>query len=311
MRTAFIKEFEKQAELNEDIVVLVGDLGFSVFDEFRKKFPDRFFNMGIAEQNMMSVAAGLALNGKKVFVYSIIPFVTARCIEQIKNDICYPNLNVTIVGVGSGFSYGSAGFSHHAIEDISLMKSLPNMAVLTPSDPHEVTELVSQCIDYENPTYLRLGKNGEQIFNHKNQKIILGKSHYIKEGEEVAIISNGNIVEEVILASKKLNDININYSIVSIPTLKPIDKSFFDGVFKKHKFIFIIEEHNKIGGLGDTLFSLNKENKYRNIIKHFAIDDSFVKIVGDNKYIRKELKLDAYSIFDKIKNTLKEYNNEN
>ena len=228
MRTAFIKELEKQAEENKNIVVLVGDLGFSVFDNFRKKFPDRFFNMGIAEQNMMSVAAGLALNGKKVFVYSIIPFVTARCIEQIKNDICYPSLDVVIVGVGSGVSYGSAGFSHHAIEDIALMKSLSDMTVLTPSDPHEVKKLVSECCKYDAPSYLRLGKNNETIFNNENQEIIIGKSHYIKKGKDIAIIVNGNIIEEVKLSQKLLEDEQINPSIISVPTLKPIDELFFN-----------------------------------------------------------------------------------
>ncbi|MBT3394997.1 1-deoxy-D-xylulose-5-phosphate synthase [archaeon] len=307
MRNTFIKELEKQAETNEDIVVLVGDLGFSVFDNFRKKFPDRFFNMGIAEQNMMSVAAGLALNGKKVFVYSIIPFVTARCIEQIKNDICYPNLNVVIVGVGSGVSYGSAGFSHHAIEDIALMKSLSNMTVLTPSDPYEVRKLVSECCKYVTPTYLRLGKNNETTFNDENQEIIIGKSHYIKEGKDIAIIINGNIIEEAMIARKLLESEQINPAIISVPTLKPLDKLFFNDIFKKYKFIFIIEEHNKTGGLGDSLFALNKENKYENSIEHIAINDSFIKTVGDNKYIRKSLGLDANSIFNKIKKKFEEH----
>ncbi len=308
MRTAFIKELEKQAEENKNIVVLVGDLGFSVFDNFRKKFPDRFFNMGIAEQNMMSVAAGLALNGKKVFVYSIIPFVTARCIEQIKNDICYPSLDVVIVGVGSGVSYGSAGFSHHAIEDIALMKSLSDMTVLTPSDPHEVKKLVSECCKYDAPSYLRLGKNNETIFNNENQEIIIGKSHYIKKGKDIAIIVNGNIIEEVKLSQKLLEDEQINPSIISVPTLKPIDELFFNDIFKKHKFIFIIEEHNKIGGLGDSLFALNKENKYKNVIEHMAINNPSIKTIGDNKYLRKSLGLDANSIFNKIKKKIEEYN---
>ena len=234
--------------------------------------------------------------------------MTARCIEQIKNDICYPSLDVVIVGVGSGVSYGSAGFSHHAIEDIALMKSLSDMTVLTPSDPHEVKKLVSECCKYDAPSYLRLGKNNETIFNNENQEIIIGKSHYIKKGKDIAIIVNGNIIEEVKLSQKLLEDEQINPSIISVPTLKPIDELFFNDIFKKHKFIFIIEEHNKIGGLGDSLFALNKENKYKNVIEHMAINNPSIKTIGDNKYLRKSLGLDANSIFNKIKKKIEEYN---
>ncbi|MFH1840212.1 MAG: transketolase C-terminal domain-containing protein [Nanoarchaeota archaeon] len=300
MRTTFIRTLEKLAELNKNIVLLTGDLGFSVFEDFQKKFPDRFFNVGIAEQNMAGLAAGLALNGKKVFIYSIIPFVTFRCLEQIRNDICYPNLDVVIVGVGSGVSYGSAGFSHHAIDDVGALKSIPNLTILAPSDPLEVERLVLECVDYKHPVYLRLGKNNEVSINDPEIDIKIGKAHYVYKGKDIALVTYGNIIEEVNSACKKLGTLGRNVSLVSVPTLKPMDVSFFQNLFETHKYIFIIEEHNKIGGLGDSIFRINKNNLNRNIFEHLAVNDQFLCGAGNNKYFRKELGLDSEAIFNSV-----------
>ena len=167
MRNAFIKTLSQLALENENIYLLTGDLGYSVFEDFQKKFSKRFINMGISEQNMMGVAAGLALSGKTVFVYSIIPFLIFRCFEQIRNDICYHDLNVKLIGVGGGFSYGVNGYSHYAVEDISIMKTLSPMTILCPGDPMEVEYAVKSAERRKGPFYVRLGKNGEPII-HKN-----------------------------------------------------------------------------------------------------------------------------------------------
>ena len=300
MRDAFITTLEEEAEKDKRIVVLTADMGFSVLEKFQEKFPGRFFNMGISEQNMMGVAAGLALTGKKVFIYSMIPFVTFRCLEQIRNDICYHDLAVVIVGVGSGVSYGTLGFSHHAIEDLGVLKSISNITILAPSDPYEVRQLVKECVGYPHPVYMRLGKNKEMTFHKKGDKIRIGRANYLSRGEDIALVTFGNIMDEVVDVHARLKDLGHNASIVSTPSIKPIDEKFFMRLFGSHKHIFIIEEHNKIGGLGDTLFSLNKNNKCKNVFTHIAIDDTFVTEVGGKKHIRKTLGLDAHTILKKV-----------
>ncbi len=299
MRTTFASTLEEQANLDKKIVLLTADMGFSVFETFRKKFPDRFFNVGISEQNMIGLAAGLALAGKKVFVYSIIPFVTFRCLEQIRNDLCYQDLPVVVVGVGSGVSYGAAGFSHHALEDIGALKSIPNIVILAPSDPSEVRQLVIESCKYKHPVYLRLGKNNEKTFNFSN-RIKIGGSYYIRKGKKVALVTCGNVIEEVMEAYERLKASKIIVSVVSVPTIKPLDASFFKALLKAHKHVFIIEEHNIFGGLGDSIFNFNKNNLNKNDIYHIAFNDKFVQEIGDNKYLRKISGLDANSIYNKV-----------
>lgn len=303
MRTAFLQVLMEEANRNKDIVLLTGDLGFSLFEPFREKFPDQFFNMGVAEQNMIGVAAGLALRGKKVFVYSIIPFVTFRCLEQIRNDLCYHDLGVVIVGVGSGISYSTSGFSHHSISDIGALKSIPKMTILSPSDPIEVSSLVRECINYPHPVYLRLGKNNEQIIN-QSTKISINNINYIKQGSEIALITHGNIIGEVNIVYNKLREKGHSPSLISIPTIKPLNEEILD-ILKKHKHIVIVEEHNHIGGLGDSIFNINKNNIYQNQFLHLAVDDKFITRVGSLQYLRKCLALDANSIFKKIVSWIK------
>jgi len=300
MRNAFVKVLEEEAEKNKDIVLLTGDLGFSVFESFQKKFPNRFFNCGVAEQNMMGVAAGLSLLGKTVFVYSIIPFVTFRCLEQIRNDVCYHDLKVIIVGVGSGLSYGALGFSHHANEDIGCLKSIPNLTILSPSDPNEVSAFVKESNSYNHPIYLRLGKNNERKFNVSSE-IKIGKVYPIIRGNDAALITHGNIIEEVMEASDMLKKEGISISVISSPTIKPINPKNFEPIFKEHKKVFVIEEHNSIGGLGDSIASLNLGETVK-----IAIKDQFIYGAGDNKYLRTKEGLDSVSLFKKIMETLKE-----
>ncbi|MEM3585164.1 MAG: transketolase C-terminal domain-containing protein [Candidatus Woesearchaeota archaeon] len=285
---------EKEVEKKENIVLITGDLGFSVFESFQNKFPNRFFNAGIAEQNMIGVAAGLSLAGKKVFVYSIIPFITFRCLEQIRNDICYQDRDVVLVGVGSGVSYGSLGFSHHAIEDVGCLKSIPNITILSPSDPNEVSALTKEAVSFKHPIYLRLGKNNEKNFNY-SKSIRIGKAYYIKKGSNVALVTHGNIMEEVILAYEKLKKHGINASVISCPTIKPLDKQFFRALYRDHEKVFVIEEHNTIGGLGDSLCQLN----FGKTIK-IGIEDHFIYEAGSQAYLRKKEGLDSDSIVKKV-----------
>jgi len=184
------------------------------------KYPNNFFNMGISEQNMIGVAAGLTLTGKKVFAYSIIPFVTFKCVEQIRNDLCYPNLDVVVVGVGSGFSYGPAGFSHHSLEDVGTLKTLPNLTILTPSDPLETKCLTQEVVNYKHPAYLRLGKNNEKVINEDSLNLKIGDINILKSGKDFALITHGNIIGEVYLSYEKLLKEGHNPSLISVPTIK-------------------------------------------------------------------------------------------
>ena len=300
MRDSFIKVLSEEAEKNENIVLLTGDLGFSLFEKFQEKFPDRFYNMGIAEQNMVGVAAGLALQGKKVFVYSIIPFVTYRCLEQIRNDLCYQELGVVIVGVGSGLSYGASGFSHHAIDDIGCLRSVPNLTILSPSDPVEVGELVKQSIDYPHPVYLRLGKAKEPVFTKDSSKIKIGKINPIRLGSKLAILVHGNIIDEVHSSLDILKKQEVNPSLISVHTIKPLGEEEIRGVLKDHSHIIIVEKHSYIGGLGDSVFNLNKNNENSNKFLHICLDDSFVHEVGGSKHLRSHTQMDSKSIARRI-----------
>ncbi len=194
MRTTFINTLTGLARKNKKIFLLTADLGFSVFENFSKEFPRRFINLGVAEQNMIGVASGLALSGKIVFVYSIIPFVTMRCFEQIRNDLCIHKLNVRIIGIGAGLSYGNQGPTHHAIEDVAIMRALPNMVVICPGDPIETELVLKESIVYQGPIYIRLG-TGSKVHDHSAQiRYKVGKGILVEDGFDITIIGSGSLL---------------------------------------------------------------------------------------------------------------------
>ncbi|WP_238883213.1 transketolase family protein [Clostridium sp. YIM B02551] len=302
MRTAFINKLTEMARKDEDIYLITGDLGFSVFEKFEQEFQDRFVNVGIAEATMIGIAAGLALSGKKVYVYSIIPFVTMRCFEQIRVDLCYQNLNVTLVGVGGGLSYGAAGATHHAIEDIALMRSLPNMKVVCPGDPTEAEKAVEQAVGLEGPVYIRLNKNGEpKLHNEDSIKFNIGKAIKIYEGNELSIIATGNMLEQSINISKKLIENGYNVNLISMHTIKPIDKECIIECLDKTKYIFTLEEHNIFGGLGSAVSEVIATNISKPItFKSYGIPDTYAESSGSRDYFRKKYGIDEESIYNKI-----------
>jgi transketolase len=305
MRSTFIRTLVEEAESNKDIMLLTGDLGYSLLEDFQRRFPDRFINMGVAEQNMIGVAAGLALTGKKVFVYSIIPFVTFRCLEQIRNDLCYHDLGVVIVGVGSGVTYGPLGFSHHAIEDIGALRSIPNMTILTPSDPVEVRCLLKACMKYDHPVYLRLGKTKEETIN-KSDDIAIGHLNVLEKGRDILFITHGNIAHSVKLAFQRIKSEGFQPSLATVPTLKPFNDGEFLSLLKEHKKIIVVEKHNRIGGLGDAIFNLNMNNKNGNKFLHIALEDNFVTHIGDSDHLRKLFRMDSESIYRRASEFIKE-----
>jgi transketolase len=304
MRNAFINTLIELAEKDKNIYLLTGDLGFSILEKFSQKFPERFINCGVAEQNMMGVAAGLALSGKKPYVYSIIPFITMRCLEQIRNDVCYQNLDVKIIGVGSGLAYGSLGATHHAIEDIAILRALPNMTVLSPGDPVETKELVLKSYQTKNPTYLRLNKSGEKILYNFNPEIEIGKPSILKEGENGAIIATGIFVGLGMEIIERLKEKGYNFKLISLHTLKPIDKETLLRELKDKQIVFTLEEHNIIGGLGSAVAEILIEASYKGFFKRIGILDKYFSEVGETQYLRLKHGLVTEEILSQIFNNL-------
>jgi transketolase len=294
MRNAFIKFLESQAEIDESIYLISGDLGFSVIETFREKFPHRFINAGIAEQSMIGVAAGLAMTGKRVYVYSIIPFVTMRCFEQIRNDLCYQQLPVTLVGVGGGFSYGALGVTHHAIDDVAIMRALPEMTVVAPGSAYETKHLMPLIHQHNGPTYLRLANNEELVTYPTHTAIQLGKAIEIIPHACQTIIATSNALDLGWQVCHELKRYGIDIGLVSMPTIKPLDKDFFT----THNFdaIFTIEEHSIVGGLGEsiahTLCSLGKHATFH----AFGINDVFFHETGNRTQLKERAGLSSKNI---------------
>jgi len=305
MRKAFIETLIKLAEKDKNIYLLTGDLGFSVLEPFSRRFPKRFINCGVAEQNMMGLAAGLALSGKKPYVYSIIPFVTMRCFEQIRNDVCYQNLDVKIVGVGSGLAYGPLGPTHHAIEDIGTLRTLPNMIILSPADPVETKELTLQSYQRKSPTYLRLHKSGEKILYRFPQKIEIGKPSILKEGKDGLIIATGILVNLCLEVVEELRKNDYNFRLISLHTLKPIEKKEILKAITGFKLIFTVEEHNVFGGLGSAMAEILAESNYEGHFERIGIPDKYCSEVGGTDYLRGLFGLAKGEICKKILEKLK------
>jgi transketolase len=305
MRNSFIDTIFNQRKINKKIFFISGDLGYSVIDKFAETFPDSFLNAGISEQNMTLLAAGISKADRIVFTYSIGNFNSLRVLEQIRNNICYNNLNVKIVSIGAGLGYGQLGFTHHLTEDIGIMKSLPNLTVFSPADSFEAQIVTELAINHNGPCYIRLGKGKEE--NIHNSKIYFGIGEAIKinEGSNVAILVTGNIIIEANKVVENLMRIyNINCGLFSFPTIKPLDSKTLSQCISNYQLIFTIEEGNVISGFGSSVAQYLIENNYNGKFKAFGINDCFLSIVGDQKYLLKQVGLDSDSLLKKIENFL-------
>ena len=302
MRDTFVKTLLEIAKRDKNVYIVTGDLGFGVLKPFWTELPDQIINAGIAEQNMTSIAAGLAMQGKIVYTYSIGNFPTLRCIEQIRNDCAYHNANVKVVCVGGGFVYGSLGMSHHATEDIAMMRALPDVTVLAPGDLIEA-EAATKAI-YETPgtCYLRLGRGGEKRIHEKLEGFAIGKAIEIQKGERVAVFSTGAIFDEVDEACKELKAEGIVPSVYTFPTVKPIDREVILDCARNNKAIVTVEEHNLSGGFGSAVAEVLAEIEVAHAkLVRVALDDRYSSIVGSQKYLRKQYNIDAKAIVEKIK----------
>lgn len=303
MRNAFIKELGNLA-VDPELMVLLADNGIIVFDEFTEKYPDKILNVGIAEANMIGVAAGLADSGFRPIVYSIAPFVTMRVFEQIRNDICYQNLNVIIVGIGAGFAYSTLGPTHHAIEDIAVMRSLPNMQVFSPSDPNETQSVARKIFETGGPAYIRIGTGRNPTVYDEINDFKVGKGDEIKNGKDATIVATGTIVYDALEAAKQLERDGISVGVINMPSIKPLDTDIIERKAKETGIILTIEEHNIIGGLGSAISEWLMESSSSPPIKfkRLGLNDSFCKGYGSIDEIRELNGLSIKHIVEEIKN---------
>lgn len=305
MRNAFIQELLEQAKNNDKIQLITGDLGYGVLNEFWGKYPNQFINAGIAEQAMTGIATGMALEGNIVFTYSIANFPTMRCLEQIRNDCAYHNANVKIVAVGGGLVYGAHGMSHHATEDIAIMRALPNVVVTAPADPIEAKYITREIIKHQGTCYMRLGRGGEKIIHNKKlENLKLGKAIQIEEGKKIAIFSTGAILDEAIEVRKNLASKKIECALYSFPTIKPLDIEIIQKYADNAELIVTIEEHNIIGGFGSAVAEVIAENRNNCKLLRIGLNDTYSSVVGTQSYLREMYGINAKKIEKRILNLL-------
>jgi transketolase len=285
------------APQHPEVLFLSGDLGFGVLNEFIARFSRQFLNVGVAEQNMSGLAAGLAMEGHTVFTYSIGNFPTLRCLEQIRNDICYHNANVKIVCVGGGMSYGSVGFSHHATEDLAILRSLPGMLVLSPGDLWEAAEAARYLLSHRGPAYLRLDKSTAPVTLRSGEVFRPGKIRTILEGSDVTLAATGGILGEALLAADALAERGIRCRVLSVHTIKPLDTDTLATAASETGGIISIEEHAVDGGLGGAIAeSLMEAGVFPGFFVRMGLHNTFSSVVGSQQYLRKIYSLDAGSI---------------
>ena len=305
MRNIFIKELIKESRIDKDIYLITADLGFRSFEVFKQEFPDRFINVGVSENNMIGLSAGMALKGKKVFAYSILPFLVYRCLEQIRNNLCHNNLNVKLIGGGGGFSYAEQGISHNTTEDLSIMRSLPNISVFNPGSKIEAELAIKTVFKMSSPSFVRLGKVPKIEYYKNKPSYKAGDGLLIQNGKDLTIFSSGNITEVAVEVANKLRNHDIHAKIISIICLKPLNKeSIISHISSKH--VITIEEHSEIGGLGSAIADILCENALNNILlKKIALKDKCHTDIGSQKFLRKLNGLDSNQIVIKIINLIK------
>ena len=286
MRDTFVRTLMELARQDRNIQLLTGDLGFGVLKPFWEQLPDQFTNAGIAEQNMTTLAAGMALEGKTVFTYSIGNFPTLRCLEQIRNDCAYHEANVKIVCVGGGFVYGALGMSHHATEDLAVMRALPGVAVLAPGDALEAEAATRAIARYPGTCYLRLGRGGEMKIRDRIEHFEIGRAIPVCQGDTVAIFTTGAIYEEAYEACRLLRQQGIRPTVYTFPTVKPLDRETVLRCAETHQLIVTCEEHTVVGGFGSAVAEVMAECPGRASLLRIGIRDTYCTQVGDQHYLR-------------------------
>jgi transketolase len=300
MRNAFADELLKLAREDSRVSILSGDIGNRLFDKFKAEFPDRFYNCGVAEANMISMAAGLACCGLRPICYTITPFVTTRCLEQIKVDVCYHGMPVMIVGTGSGLSYASLGSTHHSFEDIAIMRALPDMCVLAPADAGELRSCMRAVLRQKAPAYIRIGKKGEPVLFKEPPPFEIGRWNVVEPGERVCILSCGTVLPVALEAAASLG--GIKPQVVRCASVKPLDAGFLRAIAADFELIATVEEHSLVGGFGSAVaeFLADAGLSRPPRLLRAGIPDHFLHDCGEQDHARALCGLDAGAIATRI-----------
>lgn len=306
MRDAFVRALMREFAVDERILLVTGDLGFGVLKPFWEKYPERIINAGIAEQGMMGMAAGLASTGRTVFVYSIGNFPTLRCLEQIRNDCAYHQANVKVVCVGGGFVYGSLGMSHHATEDMSILRALPGVTCFTPGDPEETEAVVAEMLHTKGTCYLRLGRGNEP---RVHQSPVTGwhapDALTIRNGKDVALLTAGGILVEAERAAQLLEEKGISAEVVSFPCLKPLDEKKIESLSKRFSHLVAVEENTIVGGFGSAVCETLADKGFPCRVHRIGLEDRYTSVVGSQTYLRATYGMNAEAIAQKTEKWLR------
>jgi len=301
MRNAFAKEITKLGQADERIVLLSGDIGNRLFDDFKTACPGRFFNCGVAEANMIGLAAGLAMSGFRPVCYTITPFVTYRCLEQIRIDVCYHEAPVTIVGTGSGLSYASLGATHHSCEEMGMLRLLPGMTVLAPADSFEVQACLQAVLRENRPAYLRIGKKGEPRVHPKPPAYKIGESIVLREGQDVFFVVAGTILPVALAAADALAATGLSVGVASMPSVKPMDLALLQRVFGQCRVVATVEEHSVLGGLGGSVAEwLSDQSAPQARLVRFGTADEFLHLTGEQEEARAHFGLTAEAMAARV-----------
>jgi transketolase len=306
MRDVFIKRLSEMAERDPRIMLITGDLGFSVLDDYRRRFPRQFINAGVAEQNMTGLATGLALEGHVVYTYSIANFVFMRCLEQIRNDAAYHDCNVNVVSVGGGFSYGALGISHHATEDLAIMRALPGVTVLSPCDDWEAAEATEAIANQAGTCYLRLDRSAADTTCQPGEQFRIGVPRMLRDGVNVTLAATGGIMSEALRAADELSRHGVSCRVLSVHTLKPLDGELFFQAARETGGLITVEEHTVDGGLGGAVAELLLESGIvPNVFRRVGLRAGFSSAVGSQQYLRTRYGMDADSIVRTVRDALR------
>ena len=304
MRNAFAKEITALAGQDDRVVLLTGDIGNQLFDEYQSLYSERFFNCGVAEANMISLGVGMALCGLRPVAYTITPFITSRCLEQIRDDICYHNQPMILVGVGGGLSYASLGATHHSCEDIAFLRVLPGMTVICPGDAREARLATRAALEHDGPVYIRLGKRGEPVVHEEDPEFAIGRAIVVREGDEVTILSTGNMLPTAIEAAEDLGRSGMSAQVVSFHTVKPLDQDLLSQAFSRFELVITVEEHSVLGGLGGSVAEwLADQPPQRARLLRIGTSDTFLHEAGEQEYAREYFGLTPEKIAKKVLET--------
>ena len=301
MQKAYIMALCELAEKDRNVLSLLADSGTGYDELFRRYYPDQMFDFGIAEENMVSASAGLAMCGKIPFVYTAGAFLAYRSFEFIRNDICFQNLNVKIVGMGSGLAWSTLGPSHHTTEDLGALRSLPNLTIFSPSCPREVGEAVKAAYEIKGPVYIKIGMNNEPDIYDEGYSFKTGRNIALREGSDICIFTTGSIASEVLHAAQMLEESGICAGVVNIPTIKPFDKENVLLHARRCPVVFTVEEHSITGGIGSAVAEVLAESRdVKAVLKRIGLEDCFASGYGTHGQVRQLNGLDAKGICDRI-----------